>query len=372
MRDADELSPPDKLLARVLAGLDVGDALAGVDADTFHDLASRHDVLPLTAERLAHRDIPLPLSARLVEDAAHAAAADLAREAELRRFLGEIAPTAIRPLLLKGSHLAYSHYPRPDLRPRADTDVLIPANCRAAVHGVMTDRLGYAVSSKVSGEVTLTQKTYLKYEGRALGHAFDVHWKVASPPVFANVLSYEELSRSAVPLPRLAPNALGPSNVHALLLACIHRVAHHDDDLNLKWLYDIHLLANALSDAEWDELRRLSVKRQVAGVCAHSLRLSAEYFETPIPEWTKLDARGAVAGSREISAAYLRPRRMITVVWDDLRVLPTWRERLRLIRDHMFPPAEYMRQLYAPDSTAPLALLYGLRLIRGVGKWLSP
>jgi hypothetical protein len=368
VRDADELSPPEQLLARVLAGLDVGDALVGVDSDAFHRAATDHDVLPLAAERLAGLQIPETLRARCSEDSAQAAAADLAREVELRRFLREIETTHIVPLLLKGSHLAYSHYPRSDLRPRADSDLLIPTDARTSVHSILTERLGYVASSKVSGEMTLTQKTYLRYDGEALVHAFDVHWRVASPPVFANLLSYGELAQASVPLPRLATNARGPSNVHALLLACVHRVAHHDDDLNLKWLYDIHLIAQAMPAAEWDQLRQLASEREVAAVCVHSLRLATRYFETPMPSWVRTD----VSPTRsERSAAYLRPRRKIAVVFDDLRALASWRDRARLVREHMFPAEAYMRQHYAPGSTAPLPVLYGLRLVRGVRKWLS-
>ena len=33
----------------------------------------------------------------------------------------------------------------------------------------------------------------------------------------------------------------------ALFVACVHRVAHHDDAIDLLWLWDIHLLASRLS-----------------------------------------------------------------------------------------------------------------------------
>lgn len=347
------------------------DALATVDIDAFHALALQHDVLPIVAERLAGPDVPAGLRERAIRDATHAAVVDLAREVELRRFLSEISAICVAPILMKGSHLAYSHYARSDLRSRADSDILIPAATRSIVHDLLTRGLGYTVSNKVSGEVVLTQKTYLRHKNGALLHALDVHWKVASPPVFANVLSYEELAGSAVPLPRLAPSARGPSDVHALLLACIHRVAHHDNDLNLKWLYDIHLLASSLNEAGWDAFSRFAVDRRVASVCGHGLRRSQQCFGTPLPEWVWTDSCFADLNDREVSAAYLRPRKQIAIVWDDLRILTSWRERLRLLRDHAFPSPEYMRQIYAPRSAAPLPLLYALRIVRGAGKWLS-
>jgi hypothetical protein len=59
------------------------------------------------------------------------------------------------------------------------------------------------------------------------------------------------------------------------------------------------------------------------------------------------------------------------VVLDDLRTLSRWRDRWRLVREHAFPPATYMRRVYALSSAAPLPLLYARRLLRGGRKWLK-
>ena len=55
-------------------------------------------------------------------------AVELARKYELVRVLESLAQSGIAPLLLKGAALAYSLYPSPALRPRADTDLLIRAS----------------------------------------------------------------------------------------------------------------------------------------------------------------------------------------------------------------------------------------------------
>ena len=71
----------------------------------------------------------------------------------------------------------------------------------------------------------------------------------------------------------------GLSPVHALLVACIHRVAHHRGTERLIWLLDIHLLASRLEEREWtalvsrkdpnEYLRRLKFHR--------SIRFASEY-----------------------------------------------------------------------------------------------
>jgi hypothetical protein len=44
---------------------------------------------------------------------------------------------------------------------------------------------------------------------------------------------------------------------------------------------------------------------------------------------------------------------------------------VRLVRQHLFPSAHYMRGVYAPASTAPLPVLYARRAWRGARRWLA-
>jgi hypothetical protein len=364
----------DALLAAILRRASVSPhVLAVYDPQTIYDQASQHDVVPLIADRLARFEaVPAPLRALLHEEASRAVVMDMAREGELRRFLAALDGGGVGTILIKGTHLAYSHYPRPDLRSRIDTDVLIQTGARDAADDLLTHRLGYVASVKVSGDLSATQKLYVKYKSGVPVHLLDVHWRLSSPQVFANVLSYDELAASAVALPRIGPTARGPSDVHALLIACVHRVAHHLDAVRFKWLYDIDLIATGFTQAQWDEFARLAVQRRVAMVCRRSLERTAFWFQTAIPPDLWSDSRSfSEAGDREVSAAYLEPRALLSMVLDDLRALPTWRDRARLAGEHLFPSATYMRTLYAPGSAAPLPILYAVRFLRGAKKWVG-
>ena len=55
----------------------------------------------------------------------------------------------------------------------------------------------------------------------------------------------------------------------------------------------------------------------------------------------------------------------------DLAALPTWGSRARLVRQHAFPSASYMRGTYAPGSRLPLMVLYVIRALRGARKWMG-
>ena len=348
------------------------DALARVDADLFCARAVDQGMLPLVADRLTGRTgVPARLLALLRKRADEAVATDLVREAELKELVAALDAAAVPAVFMKGSHLAYSHYPRPDLRPRIDTDVLIAADARARVDALLARR-GYERSSKVTGELVTGQSFYVKRRDGVVVHALDVHWKVSTPLVFANVLSYDELMAGAVALPRLGGTARGPSDVHALLIACVHRVAHHQDSVvRLKWLYDVDLIARGLDDGGWKAFVALAVERKVAAVCRRSLERATEWFRTRVPEHVARELRIADAGAREVTAGYLTARPQAGALVDDLRTLGTWRQRGRLVRENLFPPADYMRRVYAPSSTMPLPALYVWRFLRGATKWLT-
>jgi hypothetical protein len=174
-----------------------------------------------------------------------------------------------------------------------------------------------------------------------------------------------------VTLPSLDPSARGLSSVDALVLAAVHRIAHHFDSDLLIWLYDIDLIARGLTHEEWREFAALIRARKVAAVCQRSLQRAVDRFGTNVPAWVWTDLPSVDAAKSERTARYLARRTHLAVVLDDLRSLPRWRDRWQLVREHAFPSTAYMRGVFAPSSAAPLALLYARRLLRGGRKWLK-
>ena len=367
----------DRLDALVAAALG-GDRLAGIelargDWTAVTRRLEHHGVLPLLAEvLLAEPDVPAGVRTSLQHDATRHAATDLVREFELTNLLDALDHAGAGALVMKGAHLAYSHYARPDLRPRIDTDLLV-ADAAGPTAQQVLGGLGYEPAGQVSGTLVTYQSSHIKRREQGASHIVDVHWRVANPQAFARVLSYDELASQAVPLPRLGPSARGLSDVHALLVACVHRVAHHFDADRLIWIYDIHLIASRLDAEGWRRSVDLAVNRRVATVCLQGLRRAQQTFHTAVPVevFETLESRAGLAD--QATAAYLTPsrRRRVQVLTSDLRALSSWTDRLRLVREHLFPSAPYMRNVYAPDSAAPLVLLYARRGLRGARKWLA-
>ncbi len=84
-------------------------------------------------------------------------------------------------------------------------------------------------------------------------------------------LRYEELASRAYTVVVRGQSMRTPCPVDALLLACVHRAAHHDLSDELLWLYDIHLLAQRFIAGEWGDFVARASRSQVrVAVCRRS------------------------------------------------------------------------------------------------------
>jgi hypothetical protein len=111
------------------------------------------------------------------------------REHELRAVLNQMADAGVRPILLKGAAQDHTHYRRPHLRPRIDTDLMIPASIRDAIARTLI-ALGYHRPCEVHGALSTGQFHLQKYDRDGLFHALDIHWRVSNVRAFADVLTY--------------------------------------------------------------------------------------------------------------------------------------------------------------------------------------
>ena len=315
----------------------------------------------------AWHDWPAAVREALIRDARMQAALDLLREGELIAVLAAFGQAGIATVLLKGAALAYSHYPEPASRTRCDADVLIrPADHDAAMH--LLEGLGYRRPNAVSGTLVSYEESHTKNDG-PVDHVIDLHWRISNRQVFARALSFEEAYARSVPVPQLGASARTLYPPHALLLACMHRAAHLSSEgpegNRLVWLYDIHLLANAMTAGEWKDFAQLCSVKEMRRISLDAFSATQRTFATVFPD-DVLDAL-APAGTKELSAAYLvtdRRRLLLT----NLRALGSWRERATLLRESLFPPAEYLLAKYQAQSRWLLPWWYVRRAAEGVWK----
>lgn len=349
-----------------------GTRVEGTGAE-FLEAATRHGVRALVVERVGHglERGPAIVQAALGRELALGAALEALRQRELREVLDLLASRGIRALVLKGSALAYTLYANAVHRPRFDTDLLVRREDMDAVAEVMTG-CGYARPNQVTGELVMHQRDYVRKDPQGVWHVYDFHWKLANRQAVAGMLSYDELAREATPIEGLGPHARGLSRVHALMVACVHRVAHHSSDERLIWIYDIHLLTEALSPSEAASFGGLAVERSVSAICADGLAAAGHWFRTRVPGglMEQLTA-GQPTAVREPSAALLQIQgSRFEEVLSDLRALPGWARRARLVCEHAFPPPRYITGMYMVSNRAWLPALYTHRIVRGAWRWL--
>jgi hypothetical protein len=296
-----------------------------------------------------------------------AAVLEALRANELRRVLTVLADTGIRAILLKGAALAQTHYRRPELRPRSDSDLMIPANAREDVIRALVPS-GYHRAHEIDGELAVGQFHLVKTDADGLQHVLDVHWRVSNVLAFAATLTYDELFRDAIAVPSLGPSALSACTIHALLIACVHRVAHHGDTSNLLWLYDVHLLARALTPADGEAFAALAVERRMRAVCVRTLTLAQNAFGTIDEEWAH--SLASEDATYEPSAAFVGGgMRRADILKSDLAAT-AWTNRFQLLREHLFPPQSYMRYRYPHCPVLLLPFAYASRIVAGAPRWL--
>src|SRR5439155_8217786 len=210
---------------------------------------------------------------------------------------------------------------------------------------------------------------YGKRDRHGVFHAFDMHWKISNRHALAERVTFEELWQRRVAVPALGPSAATVDAVHALILALVHRAGHHPGSRDLLWLYDVHVLAGGLTDGETHEVEDIVSSRGLRQIACDGLSLARDVFATP-------------AADRIIEALRRRPAHRDDVpvigaassqsdlLYLDLHALPTWRDRTRLVGEHLFPAPSYMRGKYGVRSNLLLPILYAWRVVAGAPRWL--
>ncbi|NOZ10996.1 MAG: nucleotidyltransferase family protein [Gammaproteobacteria bacterium] len=343
------------------------------DWQRYLDLAQNHGVLPLVQDRLlnANHTVQSPPSIRsaIEQGLKNQAILEILQTLELQRVLGAFNKNNTPVLVFKGGALAHSHYPEAKLRPRDDTDLLIGQSNREQSAEIL-EVLGYSAQNTISGRRIMHQCNYSYTDQQGCPHVVDLHWRLSNPTAFSELLDFESLWQRSVLIPVLGQGARCPTQVDALLIACIHRLAHHHNNHRLIWLMDIHLLLTALSKSESLEFARRAREIGVAAICTQGLKLSRDYFNTKLsPALLKILSQ---TEATKVSKAESHTRKYLNKDrshWDnyidDLRALPHWRARVAYLHETLFPDADYLLGRYNTRHRILLPILYLYRLLRG-------
>lgn len=267
-------------------------------------------------------------------------------------------------VVFKGAALAYQHYDETWLRPRTDTDILISEESKdtfiRALNSMDLKKLPAIEGSRIS-----QQMSYGKLLNGKSTINLDVHWKISNRHALANILNFHEISQDSSTFKIGSHSFKCPSNVHALILACVHRSGHHYNEERFTWLYDIHLLCTSLSNNEWKRILDITREKKISCITLDALNRCHNLLGTKVPEFV-LEELESRPKSHEISAQ-LAQRNLAgwQVFLNDLRALANTSQRIVFIWQTVFPSAAYMKEKYGNSS---LFLAYVKRALSGFRK----
>jgi len=312
----------------------------------------------------AWQQLPDDLREQLDQRARNAIAVEMARASDLATLNEGLAGAGLEILLLKGSALAYTHYPQPHLRARLDTDIFIDPGkirqVRAALEGLGYGLVGWTYKSH---QFNATRE---KYGGRVI--RYDVHWRANNGTPFARIIDFSEALQQSVPVPKLeGSRTLDPART--LLLACMHRASsagHRPDRLN--WIYDVHLLLTSMTAEDLAEFSRLALNTGMQAICLEALNRSQRCFKTDVSE--KLSSQLTTASKPRTLKTRLEASHVALLV-DDFRLLPDRVSKREFLSEFLFPPADYLLTRYKKKSRLWLFPLYLRYLLGGMFESLA-
>lgn len=358
-------SDPLDLICSLLRGEDSTLLKQTEFSDQFLSAARYHGVTALLSEkcRLEWRKT---IRESLRQEAVAQAMWELRHRHVLAELLERMSHFAVTPILFKGTALAYDLYSSPVWRTRGDTDLLVDHGSLERCRQVLAD-YGFRRDFAIPGEFVSSEENW-----SVDGHAIDLHRKINNSALLAQLFSFEELRAASQPLPKLSPHAVRAGDVHALLIACMHRATHrnapyyvdgtaHYGGDRLIWLLDIHLLTKRFSETQWEEFVSLARAKGLCATSREALTTTQAYLGSNVPTSVLSDL--AQAGEEKRPDAYLRAG-SLGQSWMDFLALDGFATKSAFLKEVLIPPKKYMLAKYH-GSNRPLAFLYLHRAFAG-------
>ena len=364
----------ERWIAAVLLGQSVSaDDLRVSDCEHITKAASEHGVVPLLFNCLSQREnwktFPDGFRESLSQPTYQQVAWDMRWQHDLGKILDQFDQTGIRYLLFKGAGLAFTHYDLHYLRVRCDTDILFPDKAVFERAWTLLKAMGFVRQNTLSGEFVGYQHCCYRPLGQGVQQVLDCHTKINDYQFFADAFGFDELFEQSVALPQLAESArtLGP--VHALLMACMHRVGTlpFGNADRLIWLFDMHLLAGSFSDTEWQQFLALASERSICGSCKHSLDAAGECFPLAVPDEIMAGLKKGAENEAFKPGVEMKRWRYYLQVFNSTRGVGN---KARLLKEHFLPSGDYLMEKYQTQNRFKLPFLYIHRVFTGLKRYL--
>jgi hypothetical protein len=271
------------------------------------------------------------------------------------KILAALDAAGIEVLVLKGAALRAWLYPLPWLRESSDLDLLFRGRAQALATADVLAPLGFAA---VYAPGASAHEMLCRHPGLRLD--LDLHWALSATPALRSLPPFDALRAGAMPLPAYGAGAHGLGPAHAFMHACVHRSSNLQAGLGdrLKWLYDIHLLVAAADECAWIDMVEVCRRARIAGMALDALSMASSLFGTAVPARVR-EALAQAAPGDDIDAGRMADWRYLH--GRTLRAGRGGRARVEWIWSRLFPPADYMREVYGRDAGAGTLMATRLR-----------
>ena len=197
-------------------------------------------------------------------------------ERQLGEILGAFKEKGVRALVLKGPALGRTVYPDPALRPASDLDLLVRPDEFIKAREIFK-KVGYQCKFKIF-EVFKDFHCEEDFTSRANSRVIRsvcLHWDVHDFFGKKRGNRAEEFFQKAVEIDAVNLSFEAMHQVDALILAALHLIMTHNQDMRLIWIYDIALLArNLVVPEDWEILKERSLDCGARLAVEKSLRLA--------------------------------------------------------------------------------------------------
>lgn len=280
----------------------------------------------------------------------------------LKLLLSEAKDRELPVLLMKGTALSFQLYSNPGLRPCIDIDVFIKEE-QIAEFLELLQHLGFKTDFTGEKSVICSQFNATKFTDCGHPIVLDVHYQINNQAEYARYFKFPEMYANSVSVTGISSEARALSLGDAYILACIHLQGHYavGEPIKRVWLYDIHLLLQAMDIEHQKHVLKLIDSTSVDNICAYWTHVVSSHFKTKIPDILQEKLDDIV---RQNPGRFLNDVSSVMQLWSQFYYLENMRSRLIFLRQLFCPPKKYMRTKY-PESKLWVGFLYLRRIITG-------
>lgn len=309
---------------------------------------------------------------------------------QLSSILAATESAGIDPVILKGAALAATAYPDPALRPMVDIDLLVSQRELAPMAGIM-GRLGYVSDGIYYSDRFNRARGYHLLFTHSAGnvHAVEVHWRLASRLEERNALSAAALQARSVRAQVVAipgvceREALIPRPEAHIVYLATHAAKERHIFSELKLLADIAALAGGQPPVDWPAVACFAQQVQARTATYVALALARNLLGVAVPP-------AILAGLLPpqfvtwVLERSLSPATLLDPRTDDrgaiVKYLCVDRPAVmaRMLREHVLPPPDALREYHPGLRSVPLAVAYlgrgvslGAAALRKTRLWLG-